>query len=217
MATKYLIPTSPLSFIPIPKRLKLAPPNGEEYQASDRKLLCKSTPFPIWGIPRYFLGGDQVKHFFPPLFFLCWAVGKPKLLEICVKHYPEYVSRTHGSTGDIVADSVYSMEEGIFEEFGPSEEFRESLVIREVLLPDNSITLGLCIGDNRKGIIRPHDIIDRMAAKLFDGEMPAWHLSPANWQWRRKARVLTAEEFAVVRKKVNEKKALAAAVSPSIS
>ncbi|KAJ8489958.1 hypothetical protein ONZ45_g13380 [Pleurotus djamor] len=103
------------------------------------------------------------------------------------------------------ADSVYFMEEAIF------EEFRDSLVIREVLLPDNSIALGLSIGDNRKCIIRPLDITDRMAEYLFDGEMPAWHLSRAN----RKARVLTAEEFIVVQKKVIEKKTLGAVASTS--
>ncbi|KAJ8514721.1 hypothetical protein ONZ45_g7775 [Pleurotus djamor] len=132
------------------------------------------TPIPIWSIPRYLLGSSEVEHHLPPLFYCCWAVGRQALLDIAITKFPDCVLLTKRVGGKVNPSTVFAMPTDIVERFNVPPDLHDRISVTGVLLPDNTVDLALCIGDNVDGIVRPHGIIDEMAKTLFNGEMPQW-------------------------------------------
>ncbi|KAJ8455066.1 hypothetical protein ONZ45_g19064 [Pleurotus djamor] len=193
--TRIYITSSYEKYIPVPKHLRFAPPNGKLY----------TEEITLWTPRTAKHCCSEVEHHLPPLFYCCWAVGKQALLDMALKEFPDYVRRTKHVGGKVLSSTVFTMDEGIVERFNVPSDLRDRICVTGVLLPDNTVDLALCIGDNVDGIVRPHGIIDEMAKTLFNGEMPQWHLSPLCWQWHRKSRFLTPEETEVWMKEQDAK------------
>ncbi|KAJ8514722.1 hypothetical protein ONZ45_g7774 [Pleurotus djamor] len=192
--TTLYITSSYEEYIPIPKHLRFSPPDGKSYKDEDRETLCKMTPIPIWNIHRYLLGSSQVEHHLPPLFYCCWAIGRQALIEMTLKEFPDNVRRTKRVGGRVISSTAFSMAKGVVKRFDVPADLRDRIRVTGILLPNNTVDLALCIGDNVDGIVRPHEIINEIANTLFNGEMPQWHLSPLCWQWHRKSCWLSPEE-----------------------
>ncbi|KAF7426690.1 hypothetical protein PC9H_009059 [Pleurotus ostreatus] len=180
----------------VPKSFPFSPPNGTTYQQGDEKQLCKKTPISIRDIHPCLLGSRD-PHFLPPTFHLGWAVGEDKLLELLIKEFPAYIQYSEpDGKGVPLWESIFCIVDGIIQDFNIPEELHECLEVADVLRPDGTIHLALCVGDNRIGILRPQPgAIDKIAERFFNGEPPQWHLDPIHWRWKQKLpRVLSPSE-----------------------
>ncbi|KAF4564575.1 hypothetical protein EYR40_010741 [Pleurotus pulmonarius] len=165
--------------------LMFTPPEGAaEYKREDYKILCKSTPIPIYKIPSNLLFKQYRPGWRRPTLWCGWAVGEEKLLELVQTNYPHRVLRNNSSKTVQRLNTVMELPSIINEEFKVPEKFRERVMVTEVWNSQGEMCLALVVGNNFMNIIGKGEIA-LISKAFFDGEPPGWSLCTARWRWTR--------------------------------
>ncbi|KAK7440419.1 hypothetical protein VKT23_017057 [Stygiomarasmius scandens] len=164
------------------RKLLFTPPSGGEYKVGDFDIICRSTPIPLYKIPRYLLQHPAIPGFHAPWLWCGWS-GTDYLFKLVETKYPdELVRDSWGEVG--IYESLFKLSYIVNKEFQIPEDFHRLVQVVDVALPDGQVDLGLVIGSNFEGLL-PFDVdyLGRISRDLFDGREPEWMLDAYRWKW----------------------------------